>query len=154
MSTPAIRFLRQHGVPFEVVRYAHRQKGAEFAALATGFPLERTVKTLVVELGQGSFGLVLAPGDRKVDMKRVARAFSVKQALMADQATAERMTGYHVGGISPFATRQPLPVLMDEPLLAYEKVMINAGRRGSMLLLAPTAVRSALDGRVERVTVG
>ncbi|HEX5679915.1 MAG TPA: YbaK/EbsC family protein, partial [Desulfobacterales bacterium] len=84
MSTRAIQYLKQRKVYFEVVQYEHLQKGAEFAAQATGVPLEQTVKTLVVDLGAGRHGLVLVPGDRQADMKRVARAYAAKRAEMVD----------------------------------------------------------------------
>jgi Cys-tRNA(Pro)/Cys-tRNA(Cys) deacylase len=144
MSTRAIQYLKQRKVPFEVVQYAHLQKGAEFAAQATGFPLEQTVKTLVVALGRDRHGLVLVPGNRQADMKRVARAFEAKRAEMVDAATAERLTGYRVGGISPFGVRQVLPVLMDEIILSHEKILINAGQRGTMLAMSPADIRSGL----------
>ena len=152
MSTRAIQYLRQRKVSFEVIQYEHLQKGAEFAAQATGFPLEQTVKTLVVDLGSGRHGLVLVPGDRQADMKRVARAYGVKRAEMVDTATAERLTGYHVGGISPFGARQELPVLMDAIILSHAKILINAGQRGAMLKMSPADVRSGLGCLVADVS--
>jgi len=152
MSTRAIQYLKRRKVSFEVVQYSHLQKGAEFAAQATGFPLEQTVKTLVVDLGSGRHGLVLVPGHRQADMKRVARAYAVKRAEMVDVATAERLTGYHVGGISPFGVRQALPVLMDEIILSCEKIQINAGQRGTMLKMSPADIRSDLGCLVAEVS--
>ena len=154
MSTRAIQYLKQRKVYFEVVQYEHLQKGAEFAAQATGVPLEQTVKTLVVDLGAGRHGLVLVPGDRQADMKRVARAYAAKRAEMVDAATAERLTGYHVGGISPFGVRQALPVLMDAIILSHEKILINAGQRGTMLKMSPTDIRSGLGCLVADVSAG
>lgn len=145
MSTPAIRFLKQRGLSFEVVRYEHLEMGAEFAARATGFPLERTVKTLVVDLGSKRYALALVSGERQLDMKRLARALSTKRAEMADALTAERITGYHVGGISPFGIKQPLPVVMDEAIMDLDDVLINAGQRGAMLRMSPRDIRAALS---------
>jgi Cys-tRNA(Pro)/Cys-tRNA(Cys) deacylase len=154
MSTRAIQYLKQRKVYFEVVQYAHLQKGAEFAAKATGVPLEQTVKTLVVDLGAGRHGLVLVPGDRKADMKRVARAYAAKRAEMVDTATAERLTGYHVGGISPFGVRQALPVLMDAIILSHATILINAGQRGTMLKMSPADICSGLGCLVADVSEG
>ena len=84
MSTRAIHFLKQRRINHEVVKYDHQEKGAEFAAHAVGFPLERTVKTLVTDLGGKRFCLALMPGDRRLDLKRMARACAVKRAVMAD----------------------------------------------------------------------
>jgi len=145
MSTRAILFLKQRRIPFEVVHYEHLETGAEFAARATGFPLERTVKTLVVGIGAHRHALVLLSGERQLDMRQLAQALSVKRAEMADAATAERLTGYHVGGISPFGTRQPLPVVMDASIMNTEEVLINAGQRGVMLKMKPIDIHAALN---------
>ena len=146
MSTRAIAWLNKKKIPHEVVHYAHEEKGAAFAAQATGFPLAKTIKTLVVDLGGNSFGLALMPGDRELSLKRAAKVFGVKKAAMADPAAAERLTGYHVGGISPFGLRQRLPVVMDESLLVHDAVMINAGQRGIMLKMAPEDILAATGG--------
>ena len=148
MSTRAIQFLKQKKIPFELIKYDHEEKGAEFAAGATGFPLAATVKTLVVDLGDKKYALVLMPGDRQLSMKRLAKACGVKRAAMADTRTAERLSGYLVGGISPFGTKQKLPVVMERDILTLDKILINAGRRGTMLEMAPVDIRKALAARV------
>jgi len=152
MSTPAIRFLKARGLPFEVVAYEHLEKGAEFAARATGFALADTVKTLVVDAGPQRNVLALVPGDRQLDLKRLARALAARKASMADAATAERLTGYRIRGISPFGSRQPLPVVMDATILASETVLINAGRRGVMLKMSPQDIRAGLNCLVAEVS--
>jgi Cys-tRNA(Pro)/Cys-tRNA(Cys) deacylase len=147
MSTRAIRFLNQKKISFEVVKYNHGQKGAEFAAGATGFPLAMTVKTLVVDLGEKKYALVLMPGDRQLSMKRLAKACGVKRAAMADTRTAERLTGYLVGGISPFGTKQKLPVVMEADILTFDKILINAGQRGTMLKMRPADIQKTLTAK-------
>ena len=154
MSTRAIQFLKQHRLTFEIVRYEHLAKGAEFAAKATGFPLERTVKTLVVETGSKNYALVLVSGERLLDLKRVARALSVKQAQLVDSATAERLTGYRVGGISPFGVRQALPVVMDAAVLGWDEILVNGGQRGTMLKMSPADIRRILNCLVAPVSEG
>ena len=121
MSTRAIAWLKQRKISHEVVFYDHAEKGAAFAAQAVGFPLARTVKTLVVDLGGGAFGLALMPGDRELALKKAAKAFGVKKAAMAAVEAAERLTGYHPGGISPFGLRHRLPAVMEEGLLALDR---------------------------------
>jgi Cys-tRNA(Pro)/Cys-tRNA(Cys) deacylase len=148
MSTRGIRFLKQKKIPFELIKYAHEEKGAEFAATATGNPLAATVKTLVVDLGEKKYVLVLMPGDRQLSMKRLAKACGVKRAAMADTRTAERLSGYLIGGISPFGTKQKLPVVMEADILTFDKILINAGQRGAMLKMAPVDIRTALAAKV------
>ena len=150
MSTRAIKFLKQKKISFDVVRYTHAEKGAEFAARATGFALEKTVKTLVVDLGDKKCLLALLPGDKQLDLKSIARMCAVKRAVIADTETAERLTGYLVGGISPFGVKQSLPVVIEESILQFDRVLINAGQRGTMLLLMPEDIVKVLDGKVSK----
>jgi Cys-tRNA(Pro)/Cys-tRNA(Cys) deacylase len=151
MSTRAIRYLKRKDVSFELVKYEHEEKGAEFAARATGFPLDRTVKTLVVDLGGRNYCLALLPGDRQLDLKQLAQVFAAKRAAMAATATAERLTGYLVGGISPFGTKQVLPAVMEKRIRKYAEVLINAGQRGVMLKMAPEDIVKALGCRVDSI---
>jgi Cys-tRNA(Pro)/Cys-tRNA(Cys) deacylase len=148
VSTRAIAYLKKKNIPFEVIKYEHEEKGAEFAARATGYPLERTVKTLVVELGHKSYCLALLPGHRELDLKKLAALCGVKRTAMVDIKTAERLTGYLVGGISPFGTQQRLQIFMEESILDNEAVLINAGQRGVMLKMAPGDIVAALGSRV------
>ncbi len=151
MSTRAIKFLKQKGIPFEAVEYAYEEKGAVFASEAIGFPLERTIKTLVADLGKNRYVMALMPGDRQLALKQFARACSAKRAVMADTATAERLTGYLVGGISPFGTKQKLSVVMEADLLNFEKVAINAGQRGTLLIMSPEDIVKALGCSVSAI---
>jgi Cys-tRNA(Pro)/Cys-tRNA(Cys) deacylase len=148
MSTRAIKFLTEHQAAFEVIKYDHECKGAVFAAQAVGFPLEKTIKTLVVVVGEQQYALALMPGDRELDLKRMARACKSKRTDMAPKTTAERLTGYKVGGISPFGLTGPLPSFMDSRLLACDAVIINGGQRGTMLKMSPADIARLLNSTV------
>jgi Cys-tRNA(Pro)/Cys-tRNA(Cys) deacylase len=148
MSTRAIAYLKKKKIPYKVVKYEHQEKGAEFAARATGYPLERTVKTLVVELERKSYCLALLPGHRELDLKKLAALCGVKRTAMVDIKTAERLTGYLVGGISPFGTQQRLETFMEESILANGEILINAGQRGVMLKMTPGDIVAALGCKV------
>ncbi len=151
MSTRAIQTLKKAQLPFEVITYTHKEKGAAFAAQAMGFPLERTVKTLIADLGGRRYMAALLPGNTQLDLKKLARVFHTKHASMADAPTAERLTGYLVGGISPFGLKQPLESVIDSPIMNYETVVINGGRRGVMLKIAPSDILLALKCAVAEI---
>ena len=151
MSTRAISYLKKKQVPYEVVKYEHQEKGAQFAARATDYPLERTIKTLVVELDRKGYCLALLPGHRELNLKRLATLLGAKRTAMVDIKTAERLTGYLVGGISPFGTQQRLRTVMESSILNNEEVLINAGQRGVMLRMAPGDIVTALDCTVASI---
>ena len=152
MSTRAISFLKKKKIPFEIVKYEHQEKGAEFAAKSTGFPLERTVKTLVLAVDRRGYCLVLMPGHMELNLKKLAALVGAKRTAMVDGKTAERLTGYLVGGISPFATRQRLRTIMESSILDYEQVMINAGQRGVMIKMDPNDIAAAVDCRMASIS--
>ena len=138
--TRATEFLRNQDIPFEIAEYEPLEKGAVFASQAIGVPLEKTIKTLVVELSPKAYVVVLMPGNKSIPFKKLARICGVKRAAMVDAATAERLSGYLVGGISPFAMRHRLPSLIDAELLAFDSVSINGGKRGLMLIMSPSDI--------------
>ena len=152
MTTRGIQFLKQNRIDHQMVKYDHEAKGAEFAARAVDFPLSQTIKTLVVTLDSNRFSLVLAPGDCQLSMKKVAKACNAKRAAMADTATAQRLTGYQVGGISPFGTKKRLKVVMDASLQAHQEVMINAGQRGIMIKIAPVDIVRTLKADIAELS--
>ena len=152
MSTRAIKFLNKMNVSFDIVKYEHDRKGAVFAAQAVGFDLEKTIKTLVVKLAEKRFVLALMPGDRDLDLKRLARACGVKKAVMARPEEAERLTGYKVGGISPFGIHPPLPSVMESGLLDHDAVIINGGQRGVMLKMASGEIARLLKCKPADIT--
>ncbi len=151
MSTRAISFLKKKKIPHEIIKYEHGEKGAEFAARATGYPLEITVKTLVVELDRKRYCLALLPGHRELNLKKLASTLKVKRTAMVDIQTAERLTGYMVGGISPFGTRQRLETVMESSILENQEILINAGQRGMMLKMDPRHIVTALEGKVASI---
>lgn len=152
MATRAITYLREKKVPFDIIKYGHQEKGARFAAMATGYPLEQTVKTLVVELDRKKYGLALLPGHLELNLKKLAALAGVKRTALVDTKTAERLTGYLVGGISPFGTQQSMWTVMEESILENPQVLINAGQRGVMLKMGPGDIAIALECKVAPIT--
>src|ERR1700682_3921771 len=99
------------------------------AAEALGVEPRRMLKTLMAEV-DGKPVCVVVPSDREGSMKKLAAACAGKAANMMRPADAERLTGYHVGGISPFAQKKRVPVAIDRAALAQTSVYLNGGQRG------------------------
>ena len=143
--TPAIRALRQGGVAHRPLLYDYIDSGgARHAAEAVGVPCHQVVKTLVFEDDIRRRFIVLMHGDREVSTKTLARCLAVKRIAPCDRRTAEKITGYQVGGISPFGTRQRLPIYVESSILALERIYINGGKRGLLVEIAPAALTQCL----------
>ena len=121
------------------------------AAEALGEDPCRVLKTLMAEVDGKPVVVVLA-SDREVSMKKLAALFGGKSAKMLKPADAERVTGYVVGGISPFGQKRQLPVAVDEAALAEALVYMNGGRRGLQVRLKPADAVSALNARTSPIT--
>jgi len=145
-TTRATQVLSQAGIGFTVHAYDY-DPGAERvglqAAEALGEAPHRVLKTLMAEV-DGKPVCVVVPSDREVSMKRLASAFHGKSANMMKPADAERLTGYHVGGISPFGQKKTVPTAIEEAALAEPLVYINGGQRGLQVRLDPKAALKAL----------
>jgi Cys-tRNA(Pro) deacylase len=143
--TPAVRLLRERGIPFEPHLYEYEEHGgAAHAAFALGVPLHAVVKTLVMETDDRNALLVLMHGDFEVSTKQLARALTVKRVIPCDVHTAQRQTGYIVGGISPLGSRNPLPVYAESSVLKLPRIYLNGGKRGFLVSLSPADLLKAL----------
>lgn len=140
VGTPATAELTKAGVAFTVHSFVPDPKSHSYglaAAQALGVAPERVFKTLVAEV-DGHLAVAIVPVSTQLDLKALATALGGKKAAMADQAAAERSSGYVVGGISPIGQRKRLDTVLDESALEYETVFVSAGRRATDLELAPS----------------
>ena len=121
-STRAILLLNKVGVNFTLHSYDYDPDAERIglqAAEAIGVEARRVLKTLMAEV-DGKPVCVIVPSDREVSMKKLATAFHSKTAKMMHPADAERLTGYHVGGISPFAQKRRVPIAIDEAAMTSQ----------------------------------
>jgi Cys-tRNA(Pro)/Cys-tRNA(Cys) deacylase len=138
-ATRATKMLEDAGVAFTISSYDYDPDADRIglqAAEALGEPPERVLKTLMA-LVDGKPVCVIAPSDREVSMKKLAAALGGKEAQMMKPADAERLSGYKVGGISPFGQMRKLPTAIEEQAMAQDFVFINGGQRGLQVRLSP-----------------
>ena len=144
-ETPATRVLRSHGVGYteHVYDYVDHGGTAE-SARQLGVDEHAVVKTQVMQTDRGDPFIVLMHGDRNVVTRELARAIGVKSVQPCTPADAQRHSGYMVGGTSPFGTRKPLPVCVEASVLELPRVLINGGRRGYLVGIAPGVLGTLL----------
>ncbi|MFN3578052.1 MAG: aminoacyl-tRNA deacylase [Tabrizicola sp.] len=148
-STPALRALAALGIEVALHPYPYDPRADAVglqAAEALGIDPAVLLKTLMVEV-DGKPACCVIPSDRQLSMKRVATAFGGKSAAMMPAPRAEKLTGYHVGGISPFGQKRAVPTAIDATACIAPRVWINAGQRGLLLSLPPEAALRALVAR-------
>jgi Cys-tRNA(Pro) deacylase len=147
-ETPATAFLKKHDVTYTEHIYAYEEHGGTaVSARELGVPEHEVVKTLVMEDEAKRPFIVLMHGDRKVSTKNLARQIGVKRAEPCTPDTANRHSGYLVGGTSPFGTRKKMSVYAEKSVLELQKIYINGGRRGYLVGMDPAELVRLLDAK-------
>lgn len=152
-STPGLKALDAAGIAYQLHPYSYDASADAVgmaAAEALGIDPEVMLKTLMVEV-DGKPACCVLPANHQLSMKKVASAFGGKAATMMLPAKAERLTGYHVGGISPFGQKKLVPTVIEATASGAERVWINAGARGLLLSLPPQDAALALKAKFAAV---
>lgn len=122
----------------------------EAVAAAIGLPASRVFKTLVAEVDAEAVVAVI-PVERRLSTKRLAKAAGGKRCSLASPATAERLTGYVTGGISPFGQRRDLRLFLDSSASDFDAIAVSGGRRGVQLELGTEALLGMTDGVIAHI---
>jgi Cys-tRNA(Pro)/Cys-tRNA(Cys) deacylase len=155
-ATPATQALRKLGIAFKLHTYIYDSTvpsggiGLQ-AAEALGVEPGRMLKTLMAEV-DGNPVCVVVPSDCEVSMKKLATALGGKSANMMRPADAERLTGYHVGGISPFGQKKRVPVAIELKAMDNLTVFVNGGQRGLQIEIDPNDAAIAAGAAAHELT--
>lgn len=145
-------FLEMHDLADNIVEFEQSTKTAAEAAEAVGCELGQIVKSLVVVVDGQTPALALVAGDRRGDLPAIAAELGGTKAKMADADTVRAATGYAIGGVSPFALPDGLPVLIDDSLDRFEVVFPAAGTPSSMVRMCRDHLLGVSKGRVARIS--
>ena len=136
--TPATQLLKSSKVAFTEHPYEYLEHGgALHSASELGWDPFHVVKTLIMQDQDARPLVVLMHGNRKVSTKNLARQIGAKSVEPCTPEVANRHSGYLVGGTSPFGTRKTMPVYIESSILELPQILINGGRRGYLVGLAP-----------------
>ncbi len=150
--TPAIRVLRDNKIEFEPHVFEYVEKGGtKHSSEVLGVDEHAVIKTLVFETDQKKPLIVLMHGDRQVSTKNLARFLGVKTVAPAAPEKANKLTGYLVGGTSPFGVKTKMPVYAEKTIFDLPRIYINGGKRGFLIAIEPKVLKEVL--LVEEVEV-
>lgn len=147
-ETPATQWLKAQGVSYTEHVYDYVEHGGTAeSSRQLGRPEHEVVKTLVMQDDKGEPLIVLMHGDRQVSTKNLARGIGARSVEPCKPEVAQRHSGYLVGGTSPFGTRKPMPVYVEESILALPSILINGGRRGYLVGVEPRVLTERLGAK-------
>lgn len=147
-ETPATQFLRERGVSFTEHVYDYVEHGGTAeSSRQLGVSEHEVVKTLVMQDERAQPLIVLMHGDKQVSTKNLARAIGAKSVEPCKPEVAQRHSGYMVGGTSPFGTKKAMPVYVEASVLELPRILINGGRRGYLVGIAPGLLADLVEAR-------
>jgi Cys-tRNA(Pro)/Cys-tRNA(Cys) deacylase len=148
-KTNALRIAEALGIAHRVASYGVDEEdlSAATAAAKLGIPPERVFKTLALRGARTGLFLCCVPADAEVDLRKAAQAAGEKSVEMLPLKDLLAATGYVRGGCSPIGTKRPVPVYIDETASLLDEISVSAGARGLQMILAPSELARALEGR-------
>lgn len=148
----SIKELDLKKIEYTLVKHSGSSHTAKEAAEEINLELGQIVKSLVIEGPICKTILVLIPGDRKIDFKKLKSQIGDKRVELAKPGVVFRETGYPVGLVTPFDLKKPLPIYADEAILRYDKVGLSSGKKGFELVLDPNDLIKATRAMVGEFT--
>lgn len=152
--TPALLFLENKKVSFELLEYLHDENSQNFANEASeklGLAPEVVFKTLVVKVDKDNFVVAIVPSDKQLSMKKLAKTVAGKKAVMAEARKVKSMSGYVLGGVSPFGQKKRLMTLLDSSASHFDKIYVSGGKRGLEIAISPDSIKQLLNAAVSDI---
>lgn len=152
--TPAINLAKKANIPFTVHEYQHDASADSYgqeAAQKLGLNPQQVFKTLIVKLDGRQLAVGIVPVAGQLDLKAMAKACGAKKATMAEQAEAEKSSGYVLGGISPLGQKKQLMTILDRTADQFDTIHVSAGRRGLEIELAPVDLLTLTKGQLSPI---
>ncbi len=147
------KFLEHQNISAEIIELSVKTATSEQAAVALGISTSQIAKSLLLVNENKKPFLVIAPGDKKVDRKKLAEITSSKKVSFADAEFIEEVTGFSMGGVPPFGHLSELTTFIDQGLLKHEKVYASGGSDESLLVIDPKVLIKVTKGRVVDVCI-
>ena len=143
--TPAIRVLREKKIKFEPHVFDYVEKGGtRHSAEILKVDEHAVIKTLIFETNERKPLIVLQHGDFQVSTKELARILKVKSVAPVAPEKASKLTGYLVGGTSPFGTKMKMPIYAEATIFDLPRIYINGGKRGFLIEIEPRVLKEVL----------
>jgi prolyl-tRNA editing enzyme YbaK/EbsC (Cys-tRNA(Pro) deacylase) len=132
------------GLGLQIIEHGQSTATVALAAKAFGVAEGQIAKTLAFRLGNGQAVLVVASGDVRVDNGKFKQVLGRGKMLPHDDVVA--LTGHPVGGVCPFGLATPLPIYLDQSLLAYDEVVPAAGGTHNGVRVSPQVLAAITQG--------
>ena len=147
--TNVTRLLDARKITYTIFETPTEKLGALETARFLDLEPDSVFKTIVVTREKPRKPLlVVVPGPREVDLKKLAAALGEKKVSLPTEREAEALTGLQAGGISPLALiNQGFQVVIDSSARTMSEIHISGGQRGLNIKLPVDALAKLTNAR-------
>lgn len=138
------------GVPFEVVACDPALADTAAFCAAYGYALDDSANCVVV-IGKSDppvYAACVVLATTRLDVNGVVRRrFGTRKASFAPSDDVVATTGMAIGGVTPLALPDGLPLWVDARVMERDRIVLGAGSRNAKVL-APPAILMALGAEI------
>ena len=132
------------------VQYEWIEVDPDFADTAVfcekyGFLMDHCGNTIIVasKRGEKKYSACIVLGTDRLDVnKKVRSLMEVSRLSFANADETMRLTGMMIGGVTPFALPESLPIYVDATIMDLDYVILGGGSRSGKLKVPPSALLS------------
>lgn len=146
--SPAAKALEARKIPYKQFTHASPPTTIEQAATERNQEVSQVVRSILFRLAEDEYAMVLIAGPRQVSWRGLRQHFKQSRLTIASAEEVKNVTGYEIGAVSPLGLPSPLPILVDEGVLAQPAVSLGSGVRGTTILITQENLLEAL-GEIE-----
>jgi Cys-tRNA(Pro)/Cys-tRNA(Cys) deacylase len=144
IQPPASLALTQLGIPHRVFRHEKPVNSFEQAAADRNQRPEQIVRSILFQIRDDEFVMVLMAGPDQIDWKKFRQLVKRSRVRMATEEEVLEVTGYRVGTVSPFGIKNQVRMMIDTSVLKEEEISIGSGVRSVAIIMQSADLRQAL----------
>ncbi|MEM5801045.1 MAG: aminoacyl-tRNA deacylase [Candidatus Aenigmatarchaeota archaeon] len=127
------KYLEEKGIWHRFIDKPKPTRHTLEAAELTGLDPERITKSLVLLDEKNNPYIVIIPGNKKLDFKKVKSIFNLKKVHLAPLNEAKNYSGYEPGETPPLHYLNIKKVGIDKNLLKYDTIFGGGGNKNLII---------------------
>jgi len=129
--------LHEKNLAHEIIEHEHIHTSEDAARVRGRETPKEGVKSLIFKTGEGNFILVLAPGDKRVDTKKLKEVEGTKKIALASPEEVLELAGVTVGSVGPFGLKETFKTYVDRDILDNEYSYFSTGIHTETIKMKP-----------------
>lgn len=139
MTDPVLDYLAFTGIPFEVLDIDPKYADTTAFCEQYGHPPEKSANTIIVASKKKpkQFAACVVLATTRLDVnKRVRKLMNTGKLSFAKADEMMELTGMEIGGVTPFALPEGLPLFVDSRIMNLDWVILGGGGRDYKIKIA------------------